>query len=180
MNSKQIGVVVLIIGVFIGMFVYQSKAREDTMIDAIVKDTGSCYLADGTCLHDEQNNVLYIFGGVLSGALLILGLYLLLFERSQEILAKQHLEVSSALKEAKKQEREKDEWSAFLSGFSEDERKVLSAIHEQDGIKQSTLRYRAGVSKTALSLMLSEFEKKSIVSRKPSGKTKQVFLRSWK
>lgn len=179
MNQKQIGIAVLIIGLLVAGFVYIAKARENAAIEAFVAETGSCYLADGTCLHDEQQqgSSLYIFAGVLSAALVILGVYLLFFERTQELLAKQHLEVSSALKEAKRQEREKDEFKAFLSGFTEDEQKVILAIKEQDGITQSTLRYRTGLSKTALSLMLSEFEKRGIVSRKEAGKTKQVFLR---
>lgn len=180
MNQKQIGITVLIIGLLVAGFVYTAKAREDAAIKAFVAETGSCYLADGTCLHDEQEqgSSLYIFAGVLSAALVILGVYLLFFERTQDLLMRQQLEVSSALEEAKRAEAEKDEFKAFLSGFTEDEQKVILAIREQDGIKQSTLRYRTGMSKTTLSLMLAEMEKRGIVSRKPTGRTKQVFLRS--
>lgn len=180
MNQKQIGIVILIIGLLVAVFVYMAKAREDAAIEAFIAETGSCYLADGTCLHAEQGYSIYIFAGVLAGALVVLGIYLVFFEKTQELIMKQQLEVSSALKEAKKQEREKDEFNAFLAGFSDDEQKVLKAIKEQDGIKQSTLRYRTGMSKTTLSLMLKSFEIKEIISRKPAGKTKQVFLRNFR
>lgn len=90
---------------------------------------------------------------------------------------KQNQEVSKALESREKKDIENEKFSAFLSTFSEEEKVVLGAIKEQDGITQSTLRYRTGLSKTGLSLMLKNFEDKNIISRKPDGKTNKVFLR---
>lgn len=178
MNQKQIGIILIIIGILLAIFVYYSKIREDKNIDEIIMaQGGSCYLPDGTCLHEDRDYTIYIIGGILSGALILLGLYLLIFDKTQQTLAKQHLEVSHALKEAKRNEKSKDEFNAFLSGFKEDEQKILKAIREQEGIQQSTLRFRTGMSKASLSLMLKSLEERQIISRKENGKTNNVYLR---
>lgn len=174
MNQKQIAIIIFIIGVLLAVFVVMAKSREDAGVEMLIQEQGgSCYLDDGTCLHEDRDFALFILGGILAGALVILGVYLYFFDKTQELLYKHQKEVSSALKEAKK----KDEFKAFLSGFNDEERAVLSAIKEQDGITQSTLRYRTGMSKTGLSLLLKDLEGKTIISRKKAGKSNAVYLR---
>ena len=181
MNQKQIGIVILILGLLVGVLVISAKIREDRQVNAfIAQQGGSCYLADGTCLHEDRSYTFYFAGGSIAVALLMLGAYLMFFDRAQIMLAEQHLQVSTALRDANIRDTEDSRWNTFLKGFNEDERKVLSAVKDQDGIQQSTLRFRSGVSKSSLSLMLKSFEKKGIISRKEQGKTNQVFLRSWK
>jgi DNA-binding MarR family transcriptional regulator len=177
MNQKQIGVLLIIAGILTGMFVYFAKEREDSYINSIISETNSCYLTDGTCLHEDRDYTLFLLGGILSGSMVVVGIYLFLFDKTQELLAKQNLEVSHALKEAKIQEKKKDEFTAFLSAFSIDEQNVLKAIREQDGILQSTLRYRTGMSKSTLSILLKIFEEKGLIYRKEKGKTNAVFLK---
>ncbi|MBU2634069.1 MAG: MarR family transcriptional regulator [Nanoarchaeota archaeon] len=179
MNQKQIGIIIIILGVLLTMFTYVVKIKEDNSINFIVQQQGSCFLDDGTCLHADRDYSLYVFGFILSAALIILGFYLIFFDKTQEILAKHQIEVSSALKEAKKNDGEKGKFDAFLSGFNKDEQTVLRAIKEQEGIKQATLRYKIGMSKTGLSLTLKSLEERGIISRKPSGKTNEVFLRNF-
>ena len=80
------------------------KAKEDVYINAFVDEMGTCYLADGTCLHQDRDFSVYIIGGVISLALIILGIYLLLFDKTQKVLEEHQVKVSSALKEATKKE----------------------------------------------------------------------------
>jgi uncharacterized membrane protein len=176
MNQKQIGTILIIIGLILAIFVYYMHQREARIISEFVSDKGSCFLDDGTCLHEERNPIIYIIGWIISAALITFGIYLAFFDRTQKVLLDNQKRLSEALLEASKKEKEKDEFAAFLSGFSAEEQKVLKAIHFQDGIKQSTLRYKTGISKSSLSLILRSFEEKKIISRRISGKTKQVFL----
>ena len=176
MNQKHIGIILIIAGIVLAGFVFVVKEREDDYIRVVMQQENSCFLEDGTCLHADREIYMYVIGGALSLALILFGIYLAFIDKTHAILAKHQLTLAKALKEAKTTEKTKDEFKAFLSGFNEDEQKVLSAIKDQDGIKQATLRYRTGLSKTALSLMLKGFEKRSIISRKQSGKTNEVYL----
>jgi DNA-binding MarR family transcriptional regulator len=177
MKQKHIGIIIIIVGLMLALFVYMSKLREDSYIKDVISETGSCYLTDGTCLHEDRKYGIYIIGGTLSLSLILFGVYLAFFDRTQEFLERHQKEVSSALRNAKLIEKDKDEFNAFVSGFPPDEQTVLKAIKEQDGILQSTLRYRTGMSKTALSLLLKSFEQRGIISRAESGKTNKIFLR---
>ena len=176
MNQRVIAVTLILAAVVLAALLVVVRARSEATIDLLVESRGgNCYLDDGTCLHG-RDNWLYIVGGGVVAALLVLGLYLLVFDRSARLLNEQHREVSQALKEAKLHERQRDEFAAFLAGFTEEERKVLLAVKAQDGIKQSTLRFKTGLSKTTLSLLLKSLEERKIVSREEDGKTNKVWL----
>lgn len=177
MKQKQIGVILVIMGILLCGLLYTMKVQEDKYIRSVMLlNEGSCFLDDGTCLHADRNFLTYVLGGIISASLIMLGGYLILFDKTQKVLEENQLKISAALKVAKEVQSESQKFDAFLGGFEDDQQKVLKAIHGQDGIKQSTLRYRTGMSKTTLSLMLKEFEERKIISRKPAGKTKQIFL----
>ncbi|MBU0757089.1 MAG: MarR family transcriptional regulator [Nanoarchaeota archaeon] len=177
MNQKHIGLILIAVGILAGLFVYMAKAREDRFISTIIMEKGSCYLDDGTCLHEDRDFTLYVIGAALSGVLIIFGMYLSFIDRTQEVLYDHQIKVTNALKEAKSAEKNKDEFKAFLAGFSEDEQKILAAIKDQDGILQSTLRYKTDLSKTTVSLILKSLEERNIISRKEHKKTKEVYLK---
>lgn len=172
MNQKSIGIVLIIIALCSSFFTYYMNAQQVKYIDAYIDATGSCFLEDGTCLHRDRNLTGVFIGIIVSISLLVLGIYLVFFDKTQQTLLHSQHEIAKALTAAK----EKDEFKAYLAGFSEDERSILSVIHEEEGIKQSTLRFRTGLSKTTLSLILKSLDERKIVNKKPSGKTNQLYL----
>lgn len=173
-SSKQLGVVLIIIGVLIAGLTLQAKLKEDFYIDALTAELGGvCTLENGYCLHEDRSWTLYIVGFVLGAAVALLGVYLLFFERTYEAFRLQQAAFAKEVGEAKR----KDEFGAYLAGFSIEEQAVLKAVREQDGITQSTLRYRTGMSKASLSMLLDSLEKRDVVRRKAAGKTKEVYLR---
>ena len=115
-----------------------------------------------------------------------LGFYLLFFNKNEEELLKYanliekdniynyNLEKNNEAKTGKK--GAVDKFSLLLRPLDENEREVLMSIKEQEGITQSTLRFRANLSKSKISQILTDFEKKSLIERKAKGKTYQVFL----
>jgi len=171
MNQKHIGIILIIVSLAMAVLVGIIQIREEAYIQEIMETQGSCFLEDGTCLH-ARSLPLYVFAWAITGAIFLFGLYLAFFDKTQEYITEHQIKVSSALESASK----KDEFKAYLSGFTEEEQKILSAVREQEGIKQSTLRYRTSMSKTSLSLLLKSLEARDIVSRKDSGKTKEVYL----
>ena len=69
-----------------------------------------------------------------------------------------------------------DKFSMLLRPLDDSQKKVLMAIKEQEGITQSTLRFRTDLSKAKVSMILTDFEKKNLIERKAKGKTYAVFL----
>lgn len=188
MNQKQLSIFLIILGIALAGLFYKIKLDNEQIIqermrEATTDGTASCFLDDGTCLH-EQKNTTFIVGEGLSLLLFALGLYLLFFDttkETKELIAKQseqNVQIATALKQSVEEKKKDERFTAFLAGFSDDERKILSAVHEQDGILQSTLRFRTGLTKTDVSLILKEFEEKGYISKKPEGNTNKVFLRN--
>lgn len=176
MNQKQIGIVLIIFAVMLVIILFLFKSQLDFSSHQAMAENGTCFTEDGVCLH-QRATVYLAVGFSLSAIIFILGIYLIFFDSTQKKLAEQQLTVAKALKLAGARVSEKTKFDSFLAGFTDDEQNVLKAIHSQDGIKQSTLRFKTGISKTSLSLILKDLEKRDFVSRKPSGKAKEVYLR---
>src|SRR3989338_400658 len=98
-----------------------------------------------------------------------LGIYLLFFSTSEEAILKR-------LEEEKNIKIEQNKFDIVLKAMDDNEKKVLKAIKEQDGITQSTLKYRTDLSKAKVSQILTDFEKKHLVKRELKGKTYAVYL----
>jgi uncharacterized membrane protein len=124
----------------------------------------------GFCSMDEHVHWQTYAGIIIISAIAALGFYLMFFDKSQK-------EILSTLENQKKIQVEDEKFDILLKGLNEDEKKILKAVKEQDGITQQTLRLRTDLHKSKLSIVLDGLEKKELIKRIEKGKTKQVFLR---
>ena len=170
MDNKQLGVILLIIGILLSLTIYGVKAKEDSMINKVVAEEGSCFLDDGTCLHEDRSIIFYTFSWIFSAILMALGLYLMLFEKSQKAIL-------GALENQKHIKADEEKFEILLKGLSKDEQKIIRSVKEQDGITQQTLRLRTDLHKSKLSIVLDGLEKKDLIKKEPKGKTNQIFLK---
>ena len=65
----------------------------------------------------------------------------------------------------------------LLKSLDENEKNILKAIKDQEGITQSTLKFRVNLSKAKVSQVLTQFEKKNLIAKNIKGKTYELFLR---
>jgi hypothetical protein len=171
MDNNKIGYIIIVISLLLIFSTFVIKSKEDAIINKVIHDKGSCFLDDGTCLHQDRDMTIYIVVWIFSATLLALGLYLVIFEKSQK-------EIISILERQKQIQTEREKFEILMKGLSIDERKVIRAIKGQDGITQQTLRLRADMHKSKLSIVLDGLEKKDLIQREAKGKTKQVFLKT--
>jgi hypothetical protein len=77
---------------------------------------------------------------------------------------------------SKKKESE-ERFSILLEGLDEDEKKVMQAVYDQDGIGQNTLHIRTSISKARLSGMLKDLEKRELIRKVQEGKINRIYLK---
>ena len=163
MENKKLGFVILSISVVASILALG-------FMGALGRQTASlqCYPTNECQRVESLTSLSHIAVGLISfiGAL---GIYLLFFSTSEEAILKR-------LEEEKNMKIDQDKFELILKAMDENEKKVLKAIKEQEGITQSTLKYRTDLSKAKVSQILTDFEKKHLVKREASGKTYAVYL----
>ena len=113
-----------------------------------------------------------IFIGIIS-AILSLGFYFIFFNKSeQEIINK-----ITNLEKEKRILSKNDKFNLFIKALNSEEQMVLKLIKYEEGITQSSLRHKTGLSKTKLSFILSDLEKKEIVKKELYGKTNKLYMK---
>jgi uncharacterized membrane protein len=168
MENKVLGGILMAVCIVMGLLLYsftsQIKAHEDS----------SCSCAEtnplGICPHQQNSSWQTYLGIAVISVILALGIYLIFFEKSQKAIV-------SALEKQRQIQNVDEKYAILFKGLNEDERKVINAVREQDGITQSTLRLRTGLHKSKLSITLDGLEKRDLIARQVKGKTKQLFLK---
>lgn len=163
MDTKKFGLIIIGISILFGLLLWSFENQ-------ISKLTDSPCCGSDVCEAHKGHSSLTHFGIALIVLTLSLGVYILFFEKSHKILVKK-LEQESNLKS-------KEEKFNFIKiGLNEDEKKVLSAIKEQDGITQHTLGIRTNIHKSKLSIIVGILEQKGLIKKEKKGKTNQLFFR---
>lgn len=182
METKKLGFLVMGLSIILGfaMFSYMGQLNAQGQ-QMQCNPTQECRQVS------SMLGVSHVAVGFLS-FIFALGFYLLFFNRSEkEILANSGLLQKNAamqnensdgiaLNSNENAENNIDKFGLLLRPLDESQKKILISIKEQQGITQSTLRFRANLSKAKVSQILTDFERKNLIERKSKGKTYQVFL----
>ena len=175
MDNKKLGIILIIAAlVIIGIFFF-IRSEMERLIGLQVANTGSCYQGS-ICSHENANTTTYIGIG-LAAFIAALGVFLLFFEKSQKVIMASHEKITTALQQEKKDKIAEEKFQALLAGLDEEEKKVITAVREQEGIQQSTLKYRTGLSKTKLSMVIKDLEAKNLITKEEDGKTNKIHLK---
>lgn len=163
MENKKLGGVILSISVIATLLAFSFMGVLGRQTTAL-----QCYPTNECQRVESLVGLSHIAVGLISfiGAL---GIYLLFFSTSEEAILKR-------LEEDKNKKIEMDKFELILKAMDENEQKVLKAIKEQDGITQSTLKFRTDLSKAKISQVITDFEKKNLIKRESKGKTYAVYL----
>ena len=163
MENKKLGFIILSFSVIASILAYG-------FIGVLGKETNAlqCYPTNECQRFESLLGLSHIAVGLIS-FIAALGIYLLFFSTSEEAILKR-------LEEEKDKKIEQDKFELVLKAMDDYEKKVIMAVKEQEGITQSTLRYRTDLSKAKVSQILTDFEKKHLIKREGKGKTYAVYL----
>ncbi len=164
MENKKLGVLLIIISIFILiLFIsYVSQMNKQSV------EVG-CFPNQECKTIERMLSLSHISMGIFS-FLFALGFYLLFFNKTEKAILEK-------LEKEKELKIEDIKFKILMKALDPFEQKVVEAIREQDGITQNTLRLRANMSKSKLSIVLKELERRGIVKRVEKGKTLSVYLK---
>ncbi|MBT3407830.1 hypothetical protein HOK68_02165 [Candidatus Woesearchaeota archaeon] len=176
MNKNKIITIIVILGILLLINTYMYKIDEDKYIEIISKQQGTCFLENGDCLHGERSHFNLFFEILISLLLFIIAIYLYFYNEEELNIAKENAKTSKIIAEIKEKDVTNTAFEAFLSTFNSDEKKILKAIKENEGVQQSTLRFKTDMSKATLSLILKSLEERNYIKKEPYKKTNKIYL----
>lgn len=163
MENKKLGFVILSLSIVAGMLAFGFTAALGRQTTAL-----QCYPTNECQRVESLLGLSHIAVGLVS-FISALGIYLLFFSTSEEAILKR-------LEEEKNMKIGQDKFELVLKAMDDNEKKVIKAVKEQNGITQSTLKYRTDLSKAKVSQILTDFERKNLVKRELKGKTYAVYM----
>lgn len=177
MDDRKLGWMLIVAGLVFIIVIFIFKIQIDRLTAQLMDLSGGvCVLESGECPHEQSNLPVYL-GIVGITFILGLGIYLILFSKTTKTFETTQRDILRTIEKTKSKELKEERFKILLTGLDEDEKKVIMAVKEQDGISQSTLRYRTDLSKTKLSMVLKELEKKGLIAKVKKGKINNIFLK---
>ena len=164
MENKKFGLIIIGISVLFSLLLWRFESR----LASLSKDSECC--GSEACKAHQEHSSLTHAGIAVIFLTLSLGAYILFFDKSQK-------EIVEKLNENTTLKNKEEKFSLILMGLDDDEKKVLKAVKEQDGITQHTLGIRTNLHKSKLSIIVASLEAKDLIKKEKKGKTNQLFLR---
>lgn len=165
MDKRKIGVAIVVIALILGAVLVNLITDSSNLAEE-----KSCF-QDNECSAISYTLSASHLGIGIIFALAALGLYLIIFSRTEERLLRQ-------LEQQKQQLSREDKLKIVALLLSENEKKIFSTILENEGITQNMLRIKTDLSKATVSQILADFERKSIIKKESKGKTYALFLKA--
>ena len=164
MNSKRLGITLLLIGIIISILLVTLIGRYN---QAIISH--GCFPTEKCQKIGDSLSIGHFAFGVM-GAIIALGFYLLFFSKSEETLLK-------SISEEKQNRNKEDRFNILLKALDPFEQRIIKVVKEQEGITQNTLKLKADLSKAKTSYVVNDLEDKGLIKRVKKGKTFSVYLR---
>jgi predicted transcriptional regulator len=166
LSKKTIAIVFLIFSLLTSLFSLAIKTEHDRLIEKIIsQNSGSCYLADGTCLHNEGKNVFEYFGFIISTIMLLFSIFLLIFDKEEEKKSTHTI--------MQKHSKKIDE-----NILSDDEKNIINELKLNDGSAyQSDLIKKLNLSKVKITRILDKLQGKGLIERNRRGMTNVIILK---
>ena len=176
MDNKKLGFLTILISIIFIIILAIFKLQISQLTNSLMALSGGNCVLNGKCAH-EQSNLPFIIGTALTVFTLGLGIYLIIFSKTAKSFETAQKSILNKLDTAKNKEQKEERFNILMEGLDEDEKKVMQAVKEQDGISQSTLRYRIDLSKTKLSMVLKGLEEKNLIAKVKKGKINNIFMK---
>lgn len=168
LSNKKLGFVLIFVSIVFGLIVIsfdlELSEHSESLCSCEAMENG------GMCPMDNKSHWKSYLTLAIASAMIALGLYMIFFEKSQQ-------EIIATLEKQKQVQDSEELFNILLKALSSEEKKIMQAIKEQEGITQNTLRLRTDLHKSKLSIILQRLEEKDLIVRTDKGKTKQVFLK---
>lgn len=167
MDNKKLGGLLIISALGLGIILFTLNTSLSSKLESACQCTDSEL---GYCPHENQIPWQTYSGMILLSGIAALGVYLVFFEKSQK-------EIITQLNNHKLKESTKKKFEILLMGLNSNEKKIIRAVRDQEGITQQTLRLRADMHKSKLSIVLSQLEDKNLIKKVRNGKTHKIYTK---